>query len=347
MSRKKVFYSLIGKVFQLYNSLPFSSGGTLNQIIVFNTAEHSDNLGDCVIMYYCYQILKEMFGEVKFVDISTHIVPNREEEKKVVKSKYKFVCGTNLLTSHIEQWWNWRLPDGLRGKLPYKNVVLLGAGWGTYQDECTDYTKMIYKCILNPKLIHSVRDQYTVSKLKSAGINNVINTGCPTMWNLTPEFCSNIPRRKSLDVVTTITDYRRDKEKDNLMLKILGRSYRNVYLWPQGKKDKEYLSKLELPSNIILIPRSLEAYTECLKQGDLDYIGTRLHAGIYALNHKVRSLIIAVDNRAIEIAKDTNLPVILRNEIDEKLEELIIQERSTEITLNQKNIELFKSQFLK
>lgn len=346
MSMKNIFYSLVGKVFQMYNRIPLSGGGASEQIIVFNTAEDTENLGDHVIMRYCYQVLKEVFGESSYVDISTHKVPNQEEESKVVSSKYKFVCGTNLLTSYIEQWWNWRLPEGLRGKLPYRNVILLGAGWGTYQDECSAYTKMIYQCLLNPNIIHSVRDQYTEKKLKAAGISNVINTGCPTMWNLTPEFCRGIPLKKALDVVTTITDYRRDTEADNLMLKILGQNYRTVYLWLQGKMDDEYLSKLERPSNLTLVPRSLEAYEERLNQGNLDYVGTRLHAGIFALNHKVRSLIIAVDNRAIEIAKDTKLPVILRKEISNKLDTMVNMEFRTEIQIPQDNIAAFKKQFI-
>ena len=69
---------------------------------------------------------------------------------------------------------------------------------------------------------------------------------------------------------------------------------------------------LDLPFNVIIIPRDLEAYERRLIQGNVDYVGTRLHAGIFALNHKVRSIIVAVDNRAIEIAKDTNLPIVRR-----------------------------------
>lgn len=346
MSMKNIFYNLIGKAFQMYNRISLSGDSAFEEIIVFNTAEETENLGDYVIMRYCYQVLKEVFGESNYIDISTHKVPNREEESKVVNSKYKFVCGTNLLTSHIEQWWNWRLPEGLRGKLPYRNAILLGAGWGTYQDECSAYTKMIYQCLLHPNAIHSVRDQYTEKKLKAAGISNVINTGCPTMWNLTPEFCRSIPMKKALDVVTTITDYRRNIESDNLMLKILGRNYRTVYLWIQGRKDEEYLSQLEIPCNLIVIPRSLEAYEEHLNQGNLDYVGTRLHAGIFALNHKVRSLIIAVDNRAIEIAKDTRLPVILRKDISNELDTLVNMEFRTEIQIHQDNITTFKKQFI-
>ena len=164
----------------------------------------------------------------------------------------------------------------------------------------------------------------------------MINTGCPTLWRLTSEFCHSIPMHKAKNVVTTIADYRPDECRDNYMLEILSRNYENVYLWLQGSNDKEYLSKLNLPNNLIIIPESLEAYEAQLKKGQIDYVGTRLHAGIFALNHHIRSIIIAVDNRAIEIAKDTNLPIVLREQVQEILEERIVSDFSTEINLNQK-----------
>ena len=48
---------------------------------------------------------------------------------------------------------------------------------------------------------------------------------------------------------------------------------------------------------------------------NIDYVGTRLHAGIRALQHKKRTIIIGIDNRAIEKAKDFNLTVIDRKNI--------------------------------
>lgn len=342
---KKIVYSLLGNANVILNKVKYSLQKTDEDIVVFNTAIGTDNLGDCIIMKYCYEYLKSTFPEKNFREISTHIVPNGEETGVVKRKKYKFVCGTNLLTSHIEEWWNWRLPEGYRGKQDFRNVILVGAGWGVYQDKCSMYSQMIYKTMLNPCVIHSVRDEYTENKLKEIGIKNVINTGCPTMWRLTPEFCKRIPIEKAENVVTTITDYRRDIKNDNLMLEILSRNYRKVYLWIQGKKDQEYLETLTCPENLVIISRDLDAYEKILKQGNIDFVGTRLHAGIFALNHGVRSLIIAVDNRAIEIAKDTNLPIIHREKVEEELQNTILSKNPTNIIINEANIEKFKSQF--
>lgn len=336
---------MIGRGCQLYNRFLYSLQQDNGEMVVFNTSLETENLGDYIIMQYCKEVLRSLFGNRELIEISTHRIPSVEEEKSVRDTKLKFVCGTNLLTSHIEQWWNWRLPDGFRKKLAYRNVIFMGVGWNTYQDECSNYSKLIYRSILNPSVLHSARDQYTEQMLKRAGITNVINTGCPTMWKLRPEFCQDIPRDKAIDVITTITDYRRDISNDNLMLEILSRNYQNVYLWLQGRYDEEYLRLLNRPDNLRIIPRSLEAYREKLIQGKVDYVGTRLHAGIYALNHKVRSCVIAVDNRAIEIGKDTNLPLVLRENIRMELEQKIKGAFSTEIRINETNIRVFMEQF--
>ena len=343
---KKLIYKIVGYYFRIINNLEYRFQRNKNTLIVFDTSLETDNLGDFIIMKYCNRVIDDLFHDYKKVNISTHSIPNENDEDKISKSKMRVVCGTNLLTSHIEQWWNWRLPDGLINKLKYKNVILLGVGWGEYQDECSDYSKMIYNSILNPKLLHSVRDEYTERKLKLAGIKNVINTGCPTMWNLTQEFCKDIPISKALNVITTITDYRKDIYFDNLMLQILSRNYQYIYLWLQGKSDEEYLKTLKIPKNLKIIPNNLSSYEQMLSNKDVDYVGTRLHAGIHALNYKIRTIVIAVDNRAVEISRDTNLPIVNRHEIEEKLEIMINSDFNCEINIKQKNIENFKRQFL-
>lgn len=340
-------YGFVGMSYRLYNRIPFVLQSDDKGIVAFDTSICTDNSGDFIIMKSCNQVLRELFGECDYTHISTHRIPSSEEERIVRNTKYKFVCGTNILTSHVEQWWNWRLPDGFKKKLNYRNVILLGAGWGVYQDECSDYSKMVYRSLLHPNIIHSVRDHYTEEKLKQAGIRNVINTGCPTMWQLTPEFCRDIPLKKAKNVITTVTDYRKNAEQDNQMLKILGRNYEKVYLWLQGVSDEKYLGLLKTPDNLEIIPAGLDEYEARLNKGEVDYVGTRLHAGIFALNHHIRSIVIAVDNRAIEIAKDTNLPVVLRENIGSELEQRIFDQSPTDIRMKLENIRMFKEQFYK
>lgn len=342
---KQFLWNVVGQSNRVLDKLAFSMQKDNNKLIRFNTALGTENLGDYIIMHYCNKILDELFPVYQSVHVSTHLMPSAEQEIAVKQTKYKFVCGTNLLTSNIEHHWRWILPDGIRRKMNYRNVILLGVGWGEYQENCTAYSRMVYRTMLNHNLLHSVRDQYTLEKLQQAGFKNVINTGCPTTWTLTPDFCRDIPKEKSKDVVTTITDYRRDTEKDNEMLGILSRNYDHIYLWLQGKHDEEYLKTLNIPGNLTTIPANLEAYEKILGGGGVDYVGTRLHAGIHALNYKIRSIILAVDNRATEMGRDVKLPVIQRSDITEILEEKIQSEFTTEIQIKQENIESFKAQF--
>lgn len=345
MKIKDTIYLVLSRGVRLYNQMVFENQKDSKDLVVFNTAAYTDNMGDFIIMRYCQAVLNELFGKRNYIDVSTHKLPSMEDEEWIKKTKYKFVCGTNLLTSHIEKWWNWQLPAGFRKKLVYRNVILLGVGWGEYQDECSKYSQLIYHSMLNPSVLHAVRDHYTEEKLKAAGIKNVINTGCPTMWNLTPDVCAKIPYRKADKVVTTITDYRQDIENDKLMLQILGHNYKKIYIWLQGRKDEEYLQRLNVRENISVIPRKLEEYEKVLRQGNIDYVGTRLHAGIFALNHCVRSIVIAVDNRAIEIAKDTNLPIVKRSNIDKDLNKKIHDQTPVDIHIPLDNIKIFKQQF--
>ena len=342
---KKFLWGPVGRGAKALSRLTFPLQKDAGTVLRFDTSMGTHNLGDYIIMHYCGRILDEMFPEYRTISVGTHLMPTEEQEQAVKQTKYKFVCGTNLLTSHIEHHWRWILPDGVRRKMNYRNVILLGVGWGEYQDACSDYSRMIYRTMLNPCVQHSVRDQYTLEKLRRAGFHNVINTGCPTTWALTPEFCLNIPTQKAREVLTTITDYRRDPERDNEMLAILSRNYDQVYLWLQGRHDEEYLQTLNIPENLTSIPASLEAYEEVLKKGGVDYVGTRLHAGIHALNHKVRSIILAVDNRATEMGRDVNLPVIQRSSVGAELEQKINSAFATEIRINQENIDRFKAQF--
>ena len=75
------------------------------------------------------------------------------------------------------------------------------------------------------------------------------------------------------------------------------------------------------------------------------YVGTRLHAGIHALNQKVRTIILAVDNRATEMGKDFNLPVIQRTQVEEKLQIMIQSTWRTKISIPKENIQKWKMQF--
>lgn len=62
------------------------------------------------------------------------------------------------------------------------------------------------------------------------------------------------------------------------------------------------------------------------------------------MQHKIRSIIIAVDNRALDMKETYNLPIIERNNI-EHLSEMINSNLITNLKINEKAIAEWKKQF--
>jgi polysaccharide pyruvyl transferase WcaK-like protein len=88
-----------------------------------------------------------------------------------------------------------------------------------------------------------------------------------------------------------------------------------VYFWSQQlQEDHDYLNSLGLRGQIPVITE-LDGYNRLLAAGDVDVIGTRLHGGVRALQYGRRALILTVDNRAAELAKKTNIPVVDRRDM--------------------------------
>ena len=314
----------------------FSKDNSSN-IVLLDTSLGTKNVGDQIIMENCE---KQLGG---FIDISNaNHVSTHELNTKNFEGKYKFLCGTNILSCRMRQYGLWKLPRNLNS---YHDIILMGVGFDSYKDKSDFYTKFLFHYLLSNQYIHSVRDSFAEKCLLNMGFKNVINTGCPTMWKLTPEHCENIPSAKSKNVICTITDYCQDEVNDKKMLEILFSNYENVYLWLQGSEDYSYVKNLGLEEKVIIVKNELTEYDKILKMKDLDYVGTRLHAGIRALSALHRSIIISIDNRAESIAKDTGLPIILRNEISEKLNDKINTSFKTEISLPWENIDRWKNQF--
>ncbi|WP_286033949.1 polysaccharide pyruvyl transferase family protein [Fusobacterium necrogenes] len=321
------------------------------KIVIFNTAIGSLNTGDYIIMESCNKIVKKIFNNYFFVDIPTHIYFNIKDRYLLSENKFMFVCGTNLLRD-FSVWSKknqWKVGGLFLLYILLKkinNVVLVGVGWSGYKYTTKSFFKnYLLRKLLNNGHIHSVRDEFTKQKLNEIGIYNVINTGCLTTWELTEEHCNTIPKIKSKKVIVTLTDYDRDVKKDKQMFKILEKNYDKLYFWAQGSEDLEYIDSLLKNSiNYEVISPNLEAYEEFLESNECDFVGTRLHGGIKALQNKRRTIIIGIDNRAIEMS-EIGLPVIKRENIETDLEKMINSKLEIKINLPIENIEKWKAQF--
>ena len=104
----------------------------------------------------------------------------------------------------------------------------MGVGWWKYQNKVDEKTAEIYSNVFSKNFAHSVRDQYTKSKLEKIGFRNVINTGCPSMWALNKEHCDSIPKTKANNVLCTLTNYNQNKNYDIKLVELLSNYYEKV-----------------------------------------------------------------------------------------------------------------------
>ena len=314
-----------------------------DQVVLFDPALASQNIGDEIISTSACKWLQPLFADEFVLHVSTHQKMSFRYKRYLNDSKLTFVLGSNLLKSGMlfgfRQW-----DVSVFDTLQVNDAVLVGCGWHTYEKRIDSYSKLLYRRLLSDHFFHSVRDEYAKKKLEEMGITNVLNTGCATMWGFTPDYCAGLPKTKAANVVATLTDYNQDPERDERMLSTLVHNYEKVSLWMQGNGDRGYAASLPSFAKCEVIPSTLDAFDAALNQEDADYVGTRLHGGIRALQHGRRSLIIAIDNRAREMHKDFNIPVLERDEI-EKLGDWICGESATDIRIPIDEIERFLGQF--
>lgn len=306
-----------------------------------NNYSPSANLGDLIIQESINREIVSIFGEQDVVRFSTH-VPLKNEHFKILNTcPIILVGGTNLLSSYMNKYNQWKI--WINDALRIKSAILLGVGWWQYQDNPNFYTKILLRSALSKKSIHSVRDNYSKVKLQSLGIHNVLNTGCPTMWPLTSLRTQDIPHEKSENVLLMVTDYSKNIELDTKLIELLLSKYKQVFLWPQGRGDIDYV--LSMNSQLTILEHSLEALDKFIGSGiAFDYIGTRLHGGIRCLVSRKRSLILEIDNRAKEIASDTGIPTSARSDFN-YISQWIDGQTVTSIKVDPLPIKQWKSQF--
>ena len=299
------------------------------------------NLGDHIISEAVRHTLTTRCGFRNIVRVPSIWKLRRIHYHSLKECNLIFVGGTNLLSSNMNVYNQWKI--NLLDTLFLGKVILLGVGWWQYQPRPNLYSRFLLRRVLHKYKYHSVRDTYTQMQLRSMGVHNVWNTCCPTTWGITTEHQNGISSHRSSDVVFTLTCYNVKPDQDRQVLKLLSQNYRNVYFWPQGNEDREYAESL--CSNLIHIPRSVAAFDQFLDEhDDVDYIGTRLHAGIRAIQKGKRSLILMFDNRAEEISRDINLQVVERSD-PTAIERWINSDSTTDIRLPLQEINTWVQQF--
>lgn len=323
----------------------------MDRILLMDTSFSSSNRGDDIIMECVRKELSPLLEHNFVITLPTHVsafhwyqvLRNSSAIQRFANCKYKFVGGSNLLVpnmlTHYPQW-----NINLFNYKPIVASILVGVGAGAGAEKGSNcYTRYLYRKILNRDYYHSVRDERTKVYLESLGLN-AINTGCVTMWMFTPEFCKTIPSKKADKVVCTINHHVMTDMRDQHIIDVLVRNYQDVYYWPQFLEDYGYLQRFKNIEGFHILPATKEAYDLFLSENDCDYVGTRLHGGIYAMRHARRSIIISFDERARAINENNHLNCVDKDDI-ENLEPMINSDFTTEVTMNFDAINCWKKQF--
>ena len=315
---------------------------TLRRIALLDTSVASTNLGDRIIMEAVRRELASLIQDAFPFSVATHEWMGAKSRSLLRRSDWVIAGGTSLLSSRMWIRSTWKLSP--LDALARPEIVLMGSGWRVFQGPADPYSRWLLRGVLSRTRTHSVRDSYSEKMLRSLGLPNVLNTGCPTLWSLTPGRVRRTPRHQGENVVTTLNPYMPDQERDREVLRLLARHYRAVYFWAQTDTDFAYAYELD-PSLRFLDP-TLEAYDDLLgSEPSLDYVGLRLHGGIRALQHARRTVIIEIDNRAKTMAADFGLPTVDQHD-RAGLENRISQPFETRLNLPWKAIEEWKSRLL-
>jgi polysaccharide pyruvyl transferase WcaK-like protein len=294
----------------------------LKKIILLNPAIGSTNLGDSIIAN-AIKGLFEFWGIDFVAELTTHRPWNKVERKLAIEADYFIVGGSNLLTSSLFplSHTQWKISYKefllLRGK-----VILFGPGWRRDEDAISYFTSRLYASLMAEEVPQLVRDRVSQSRLLKTE-RNVVNSSCPTLFRI-DEVMENSRSTASNTVVVALSGNIKSVEQDRLILKMAEDNFENVKLFPQGifdpqfptYSDEAYYQELKIDYEIL--SGGLEAYSTELKSGS-HYFGTRLHGGIFAMQHGNPSTIIDVDSRARNIFAGTGYQVLQREELSQGL----------------------------
>lgn len=323
----------------------------MKKIVLFDPSYGTSNLGDLIINEAVMKHMDFLFSKHFLVRYSSHnpllhvhqLLFNNHVTRNCNKKHLKFLGGSNIVKLHL----NRPTPDWNINPLTkhlYRNSVCIGAGSEGKPGTSDFYTRSIHRSVMSKDFIHSTRDEVTKQFLEQLGFK-ATNTGCPTTWDLTKDHCRQIPTTKAKDVVFTLTDYLADHEQDESLINTLLNNYETVYFWPQGVRDLEYFKTLKDSKKINVLGANLNSYRAALQKGNIDYVGTRLHAGIYAMQYKIRSIILIVDNRARDMQESYNINTVEREKIDD-LQDMLNSSFSTQVNIDEEKISKWKKQFI-
>lgn len=287
---------------------------------ICNTSLEGDNLGDKIIAVLLKRNFPELFlQDSGYFEIGTHDGNGSVSNSFLRRTSVALVTGGNSIPIKYLRPVRKNILNFSRKTLRNLNgkILFIGAGSENYKRGLvwSLSAKYFLKKYSYKEVPHSVRDRYTETYLSSIGIGAVY-TGCPTTWGLQKVYNNIDPN----ECILTLTAHRRDLGRDLRIVDWALRTFNKVYFWPQQLGDIDYFDSLvESNERLLLVERlgfSLEALDNTLASSKVTHsIGTRLHGNLYSLNHNIIPIIVAIDNRAEELCKSSEIPFIKRNNV--------------------------------
>ncbi|MGN8224835.1 polysaccharide pyruvyl transferase family protein [Gracilimonas sp. BCB1] len=146
-----------------------------------------NNAGDFLIKHRAKNLLKTIRDDRNFVDINAWEPIEGEKLDLVNKSKGLLLTGGPALVSNIYNG-TYRLNQDLDNiKVP---IISFGIGWNSEKgnwEDVNDYgfssqSHHLLKRLSNNGFYNSVRDYHTYQVMKDNGVENVLMTGCPALY---------------------------------------------------------------------------------------------------------------------------------------------------------------------
>jgi hypothetical protein len=323
----------------------------MNSIVYFDTCYGSLNLGDWIIQEAIEREMRFLNKSAFCAHYPTHtpiegglhaLLPVLAT-RTCTSADLKFINGTNIVKTDLFKFArDWHV--NLVNKRLYKDAVLIGCGREVNSRRMNRYTRAIYNTVLSKRFAHSVRDRATYDLVTSLGVRAIM-TGCPTTWSLDQARVDETYDAPATScALFTLTDYQTSPDADRALVRHLARTYDHLLFWPQGSRDYAYFESLGLDPDIEVVAPSFAAYKEALATRDFDYVGTRLHAGIYALSNSHRSCIVSVDNRASDMAASIGLHIVPRGDLA-ALDRMIRENAAPVVDVPKDAVQEWKDQF--
>ena len=272
------------------------------------------NVGDEVIANSALDVLRDGLAGYRVHRISTHVYPGLRPLRFIRASRCALVFGSNLLGPGVRSrrpLTPWRVTT-LDATVNRGKYVLMGVGWITADRPWTRGVAAKTRALLSPELIHSVRDEHSAERLHEIGVDNHLLTGCPTTWKLDQV---DVRRSRGERAVVALNGASDDPRFVKRFAGLVADRYEQVAFFPQMPRDLTLVP--HLPRSWEVIGPNLWNLERALCQGEVDYLGTRLHAGIRAMQLGVRAFIVQTDHRAGSVCSVVQLRTFTKDELDE------------------------------